>query len=163
MLEVLQNASVYPKIHDDPDGAPVQPIARHRGSARPGICNDVLDLARKTGPNCLYFLLWHQRQDSEENDTNPCQQTKRCSEEARAHRHCISDNGSFGKPVIPHPTSAINPANMDVRNQWLGSFLAVPEGLFRSSRLSQPRRRVFAEYDVNWLPLRGQQYLQNRL
>jgi hypothetical protein len=57
---------------DDPGGASVQSIARHRDSRRSGIGDDVLDLAGKIGSHRFYFFRWHQRKDCEKGDANPC-------------------------------------------------------------------------------------------
>src|SRR5262249_36451205 len=57
----------------------------HRDRSRPGVGDNVLNLARKIGAHRLYLLQWHQRQDREENDAAPCQDPKRRSEEASEH------------------------------------------------------------------------------
>jgi hypothetical protein len=55
----------------------------------------MLKLARKAGSH--HVLCRQQRQKTENDDASPCQETKRCPEEASAHRHRLSDRGGFGK------------------------------------------------------------------
>lgn len=85
VLEIFEDARVQPEPADDPDGAAVQSIARRRDRRRPGIGDDVLDLARKIGSHCLYFFRRRQRQHREKKHANPCQDTEGRSDKAGGH------------------------------------------------------------------------------
>ena len=71
VLEIFENARVQPEPTDDPSGAAVQSVARHRNRPRPGIGDDVLDLAGQIGSKWLYFFPRRQGQYREKDHTNP--------------------------------------------------------------------------------------------
>ena len=108
MLKVLQNTCVGPKAANNPHAASAQAVASHRDRGRPGIGDEMLELARKVGSH--HFLRRQQGEDGQKNDATPCEEAQRCSEDAGAGHNCSSIGRSdildgIANPLCSHGLS----------------------------------------------------------
>ena len=98
MLEVFQNAGVYPKAADDLHAASARTVACHSDRSRPGVGDEMLKSAGEPGSH--HLLRRQQRQDGEENDAAPGEDAKWCDEDVSAHRLTFIDDDGSGKSSV---------------------------------------------------------------
>jgi hypothetical protein len=101
VLQIFQYPRVQPEAPYDPGGTTVQCISGPSDRCRPGICNEMLNIALKAGAH--HVLRRQQGQESQYGDATPGQETKRHSKKAGAHRHRVSHLGAFGKSCAGKP------------------------------------------------------------